>query len=250
MREDRNVLDLLRADYTFLNERLARHYGISGIYGSHFRRVRLNDERRFGLLGKGSVLAVTSYPNRTAPTIRGKWLLENVLGTPPGAPPPNVPALEENVAGKGPRSVRERLEEHRRNPVCANCHRVMDPLGFALENFDAVGAWRTTDAGSKVDSSGLLADGTQVSGPVELREALLGRPEVFVGTMSEKLLTYALGRGVEFGDMPFLRQIVRQSRSDDYRFSSLVLNIVKSVPFQMRRASASAATEGATAQVK
>jgi hypothetical protein len=236
IREDRNVLDLLNANYTFVNERLARHYGIPNIYGSHFRRVTLTDPNRFGLLGQGSVLAVTSYPNRTSPVLRGKWILENIFGTPPPAPPPNVPALKESGEGGRAQSVRERLEEHRSNPACANCHRVMDPLGFSLENFDATGHWRTREPGGLVDASGQLADGTPVDGPVALRRAIMKHPEQFVRTMTEKLLTYALGRGLEYYDMPTVRAIARDAAADNYRFSSLVAGIVRSTPFQMKKA--------------
>jgi cytochrome c5 len=237
MREDRSVLDLLTADYTFVNERLARHYGIPGVYGSRFRRVTLADENRRGLLGQGSVLAVTSYPNRTSPVLRGKWILENILGTPPPPPPPNVPTLKESSEGGQVMSVRERLEEHRRNPACATCHRVMDPLGFSLENFDATGAWRTKEArGVGVDASGQLADGTPVDGPVALRKALLRHPEQFVRTMTEKLLTYGLGRGLEYYDMPVVRAIARDAARQHYRFSALITGIVKSTPFQMKKA--------------
>ena len=235
VREDRNVVDLLDADYTFLNERLAQHYEIPGIYGSHFRRVDgLSDERR-GLLGQGSILTVTSYPNRTSPVLRGKWVMENILGTPPPPPLPNVPALEENEAGEAPRRVRERLALHRENPVCASCHDVLDPLGLALENFDAVGRWRTREPGGEIDASGQLADGTVVSGVVELREALLEKPERFVKVMTEKLMTYALGRGVEYFDMPTVRQIVADAADDDYRFSALILGIATSDQFRMKQ---------------
>jgi mono/diheme cytochrome c family protein len=234
IREDRNVLDLMTADYTFVNERLARHYGMPGIYGSQFRRVMVTDEARKGLLGKGSILAVTSHATRTSPVVRGKWILENVLGTPPAPPPPDVPALKENEAGRAPKTVREQMAEHRADPVCASCHKVMDPLGFALENFDAVGAWRTREAGGRIDASGQLSDGTAVDGVVTLRQALLRQPDVFVSTMTEKLLTYALGRGLDDYDMPALRRIVRESAQSNYRFSSLVLGIVESVPFEMR----------------
>src|SRR5690606_21755679 len=209
IREDRNVVDLITADYTFPNERLARHYGVPGIYGSHFRRVPAPSETRRGLLGHASILTVTSYPNRTSPVLRGKWIMENVLGTPPPPPLPNVPALDENEPGGVARSVRERLEEHRANPVCASCHDVLDPLGLALENFDAIGRWRTREPGGIVDASGQLADGTEGSGPIELREALAARPEQFVGVGVEKLLTYALGRGLTPTDMPTVRKIVR-----------------------------------------
>jgi mono/diheme cytochrome c family protein len=236
MREDRNVLDLLTADYTFVNERLARHYGIPAVYGSRFRRVTISDENRRGLLGQGSILAVTSYPNRTSPVLRGKWILENILGTPPPPPPPNVPTLKENGDGGKVMSVRERLEEHRKNPACATCHRVMDPLGFSLENFDATGAWRTKEGpGVAVDASGQLADGTPVDGPVALRKALLEHPERFVRTMTEKLLTYGLGRGLEYYDMPVVRGIARDASRQNDRFSALITGIVKSTPFQMKK---------------
>lgn len=238
VRSDASVVDLLDADYTFVNQRLAEHYGIEGVYGPEFRRVTLNDERRRGLLGKASILTVTSYPNRTAPTIRGKWVLEQMLGTPPPPPPPNVPSLvdDENTRVL---TMRERMEEHRRNPSCAVCHRIMDPLGFALENFDGLGRWRDTLAGSNapIDSSGTLPDGTVFNGPAGLRQVLVGREEEFMETFTERLLTYALGRGVEEYDGPVIRQIVRASKDDDYRWSSVILEIVRSVPFQMRRAS-------------
>jgi len=234
-REDHSVLDLLTANYTFVNERLARHYGIPGVYGSHFRRVTLGDDNRRGLLGKGAILTVTSYANRTSPVLRGKWLLENILGAPPPPPPPNVPTLKENTVGSKPLSVRERLEEHRKDPVCASCHRVMDPLGFALENFDAIGKWRvSSEAGTPIDASGALGDGTPVDGPATLRDALLKHREEFVSTVTRKLLTYALGRGAEYYDEPAVREIVRDGARGDYRWSSLVLGIVKSVPFQMK----------------
>jgi hypothetical protein len=237
MREDRNILDLLDADYTFVNERLARHYGIPHVYGSRFRRVTLQDENRRGLLGQGSVLAVTSYPNRTSPVLRGKWILENILGTPPPPPPPNIPALKEANEGGKVLSVRERMEEHRKNPSCATCHRVMDPLGFSLENFDGVGEWRTKEAvGVPVDASGQLADGTKVDGPVALRQALKKHPEQFARTMTEKMLTYALGRGLEFYDMPVVRTIARDAAAQNYRFSSIVTGIIKSAPFQKKKA--------------
>ncbi len=235
LREDRSVIDLLRANYTFVNQRLARHYGMPGIYGSHFRRVTFTDDRRAGLLGQGSILTVTSYAHRTSPVVRGKWLLENLLGAPPPPPPPNIPALKENNEGGTPTSVRERLEQHRRNPVCASCHARMDPLGFALENFDAIGRWRTTDeAGNPIDSSGTLPDGTTFTGPAAFRQALLARSDEFVSALTEKLLIYAIGRGLESFDMPAIRAITRQAASADYRWSSLMAGIVKSVPFQMR----------------
>ncbi len=236
MREDRNVLEFLTADYTFVNERLARHYGIPSVYGSHFRRVAIPGEARRGLLGQGSILTVTSYPNRTSPVLRGHFILENILGTPPPPPPPNVPALEENHAGEAPRSLRERLEQHRSNPACAGCHRAMDPPGFALENFDGIGQWRTKEPGGAIDPSGELADGTPVDGPVSLRAAILRRPGMFVQTLTEKLMTYALGRGVEYADMPFVRAIEQQAAQHDYRFSWIVFGIVNSPPFQLKRA--------------
>jgi mono/diheme cytochrome c family protein len=234
IREDRNVLELITGDYTFVNERLARHYGIPYVNGSHFRRFALTDDARKGLLGKGGVLTVTSHVDRTSPVVRGKWLMENILGTPPPPPPADVPPLREKEEGEKPRTMRERMEEHRRNTVCANCHKPMDPLGFALENFDAIGAWRTTEGGSPIDASGQLADGTPVDGVVTLRHALMSRSTVFVGTFTEKLLTYALGRGLSAHDMPAVRTIDREASRDDYRFSSIVLGIVRSVPFQMR----------------
>ena len=233
MREDRSVLDLLSADHTFVNERLARHYKMPGVYGSHFRRVTVTDEARKGLLGKGGVLMVTSHVDRTSPVARGKWILDNLLGAPPPPPPPDVPPFPEGEEEKG-RSVRERMEQHRANPVCASCHRVMDPLGFALENFDAVGAWRTRDGGQPVDVSGQLADGTPVTGAVMLRQGLLNKPDLLVATVTEKLMTYGVGRGIGHADMPTVRAIVRASASNDYRFSSLILGIVSSKPFQMR----------------
>jgi hypothetical protein len=236
VREDRSISELLTADYTFVNERLAQHYRIPHVYGSHFRRITLTDERRFGLLGHGSILAVTSYANRTSPVIRGKWLLENFLGAPPPPPPPDVPGLKENDEGERPTTVRERLEEHRRSPACATCHRLMDPLGFALENFDALGRWRVVDAETKerIDASGTLVDGTKFDGPVEFRNVLLERRVEFVDTVVERLLTYALGRGTEYYDRPAIRKIVREAAPDDYRWSSIILGIVKGDPFQMR----------------
>jgi len=235
LKEDRSVVDLLTSDRTFLNEQLARHYGIPGVYGSHFRPVVLADENRFGLLGKAAVLSVTSYSTRTAPTIRGKYLLENILAAPPPAPPPNVPALEETGKDGKPRSVRDMLETHRKNPVCASCHARMDPLGLSLENFDALGQWRTTDAGAPINASGVLLDGTRVDGPAALRRALVAQKEQFVRTVTGKLLTYAVGRGLEHYDAPAIRGIVRAAAADDYRWSSTILALVKSAPFRMRR---------------
>jgi len=230
IREDRSLLDLLNADYTFLNERLARHYGISGIHGTEFRRVTVTNEERKGLLGKGSVLTVTSYPNRTSPTLRGKFILENLLGSPPPPPPPNVPSLKEDKDASQ-LTMRQRMEQHRANPVCASCHARMDPLGFALEDFDGLGRWRPG-----VDASGILPDGTRIDGPIGLRKVLLARKDQFVTTATERLLTYALGRGVEPFDMPAVRTIARNAEASDYRWSALITGIVNSVPFQMRRA--------------
>ena len=237
VREDRSVLDLLGARYTFLNERLARHYGIPQIYGSRFRRIALaGDSVRGGLLGQASIQMVTSYPNRTSPVLRGKWLLENVLGTPPPDPPADVPAIEETTADGQPRSMREAMVQHRANPACASCHQVLDPLGFGLEPFDAVGAWRDTAGPNRpIDATGTLPGGAQFDGPRELREALLRRPESFVRVVAERLLTYALGRGLEHPDLPAVRAVARAAAEDDHRFSALVMRIVESVPFQMRR---------------
>ena len=235
MREDRSALDLLNADYTFANERLARHYGIPGVYGDRFRRVTLTDPNRRGLLGHGSILSLTSVATRTSPVIRGKFIVSTFLNTPPLPPPPVVPPLEKSVPADRPSTIREQLELHRANPVCASCHRNIDPVGFALENFDAVGQWRdTTKEGLKIDSSGTLVDGTRVNGPSELRKALLAKPDVFVGTVTEKLLIYALGRGLEPSDMPVVRRIVKRAAAEDYRFLSIVMGIVESSPFQKR----------------
>ena len=242
--EDRNVLDLMTADYTFVNERLARHYDIPNVYGSQFRRVTLTDDARKGLLGKGAILTVTSRATRTSPVVRGKWILDNILNAPPPPPLANVPPLPEPDESGQVLSMRERMEAHRKNPVCANCHRMFDPIGLAMENFDAVGRWRARDGGSlgvAIDATGELLDGTKVDGVVSLRRALLRQPEMFVGTVVEKLMTYALGRGVAADDMPSVRAIIRDASSHDNRFSSLVLGIVKSAPFTMRiKASASA----------
>ena len=240
MREDRDVLDLMTADYTFVNERLARHYGMANVYGSRFRRVTVSDQTRRGLLGQGSILAVTSHAERTSPVLRGKWILENILGAPVPPPPPDIPPLKENAEGGKPRTMREQMADHRANPVCASCHRVMDPIGFALENFDAVGAWRTEEpgvSGARIDASGELGDGTKVDGVVTLREAMLRHPDVFVRTLTEKLMTYALGRGLDVNDMPAVRAVMRAAADGDRRFSSLVLGIVNSTPFQMRMTS-------------
>jgi hypothetical protein len=234
MREDRSVLDVLKSDHTWLNERLAKHYGIPHVYGPHFRRVALvPDGERGGLLRHGSILTVTSYATRTSPVLRGKWVLENLLGTPPPPPLPDVPALDNNTVSAS-LPVRERLLQHRASAACAGCHNLIDPAGFALENFDAVGRWRTAEEGHPVDASGGLPDGSRFTGVDGLEEALLKRPEVFVGTLTEKLLTFALGRGVEYYDGPAVREIVRTARAADYRFSALVGAIVQSAPFQMR----------------
>jgi hypothetical protein len=234
LRDDRPVTELLSADYTFVNERLARHYGYEGVYGSHFRRVSQPDPRRAGLLGQGSVLTVTSYAHRTSPVVRGKWLLENILGAPPPPPPANIPALRENDEKGKPTSVRERLEEHRNNPICSSCHSRMDPLGFALENFDATGKWRTVgEGGSGIDASGTLPDGTRFNGPAEFRAALLAHRDEFVGTLAEKLLTYAIGRGVEYYDMPEVRKILKSANAKENRWSALILGVVNSTPFRM-----------------
>ena len=234
-REDRRVTDLLAADYTFLNERLARHYGIPNVYGSHFRRVSLTDVERSGLLGLGSILTVTSYANRTSPVLRGKWILENVLGTPPPPPPPDVPPLPDSADNGKPLSMRQRMEQHRRSPVCAACHVRMDPLGLALENFDAQGRWRTiSEAGTPINATDALPDGTVLRGVSGLRAFLLGRREEFVRTVAEKLLAYGLGRGVEYYDMPAIRKIVRTAAEKEYSWSSIIMGIVTSVPFQMR----------------
>ena len=236
IRDDRPVTEFLTADYTFVNERLARHYGIPHVQGSHFRRITAPGDTRGGLLGHASILTVTAYPHRTSPVLRGKWVLENLLGTPPPPPPPDVPPLEDTPGATQELSMRERMAQHRSNPRCASCHAMMDPPGLSLENFDAVGRWRSVDASFRpIDASGVLPDGTTFDGAVGLRETLLGRPEQFVTTLTEKLLTYALGRGIEHYDAPAVRAILDDAARDDYRFSSLALGIVDSTPFQMRR---------------
>ena len=235
MREDRSVVELLSADYTFVNERLAEHYGIPGIYGNRFRRVTLAGGQRGGLLGHGSLLTVTSYPNRTSPVLRGKWVLENLLGTPPPPPPPDVPPLPDRTTGGEPATGRKLMEQHRENPVCAGCHAPMDPLGFALENFDAIGGWRTTDARSPIDASGALPNGAEFEGPSGLRRLLVDNPEQLVRTVTEKLLAYALGRRVEYYAYPAVRKVTRDAAATDYRWSSIVVGIVESTPFRMRR---------------
>jgi mono/diheme cytochrome c family protein len=239
VRENRSLLDLLRADYTYLNEQLARHYGIKNVYGSHFRKVMVTDPARQGLLGQASVLTVTSYAHRTSVVLRGKWVLENLLGTPPPAPPANVPPLKENDGKSAPTSLRERMQQHRANPVCATCHTRMDPIGFALENFDAIGKWRDTESGAAIDPTSTLADGTKIAGPKSFREVLTQGDE-FTSTVIEKLLEFALGRSVAYYDQPTLRQLRRRAAADGYRWSSLILDIVDSQPFQMRRVPADA----------
>jgi len=236
MREDRSILDLLRANYSFLNERLAKHYGVPNVYGSRFRRVTFEDgTMRGGLLRQGSILMVTSYATRTSPVIRGKWILSNLMGVPPPPPPAVVPPLKERDAVSNATGMRERMAEHRANPACAGCHQLMDPVGFSLENYDAVGRWRTVAEGKRIDASGGLPDGSTFEGVAGLEKAILARPEVFAGTFTEKLLTYALGRGVETYDGPAVRTVVRDAASRDFRFSSFILAIANSTPFQMRR---------------
>ena len=235
-KEDRGVLDILGADYTFLNERLAKHYGIEGIYGERFRRVQLDRSQRSGIMGHASLLTVTAYPNRTSPVLRGKWLLDNVLGMPPPPPPPDIPALEDNRADGEILSMRQRMEEHRRNPACTVCHKVMDPPGFALENFDAIGRWRDLSAaGAAIDTEGTLADGTAVTGPASLNEALLKFEVSIARTVTEKLLGYATGRTIEYYDQPTIRRITDAAKTNGYSWSSLILGVVQSAPFQMRR---------------
>ena len=237
MKEDRSVVDLLRADYTFLNERLAKHYGIPNVYGSNFRRVSLaGDAVRGGLLGQGSILTVTSYGNRTSPVLRGKWILENILGTPPPPPPPNVPPLRDNPTTGKVLTMRERMAQHRINPACSGCHQLMDPIGLSMENFDAVGRWRNRGEGdTAIDPAGALPSGAAFEGVAGLKRSLLSHPELFVNTMTEKLLTYGLGRGLDYYDAPAVRAITREAATNEYRFSSLILGVVKSTPFQMRR---------------
>lgn len=234
VREDRSVLTLLKADYTFLNQRLAEHYGIPNVYGSRLRRVVVAGQGRGGLLRQGSVLAVTSYATRTSPVMRGKWILDNLMGTPPPPPPGNVPALKDNAIAAN-LSVRERLAEHRANPQCASCHKRIDPPGFALENFDAVGRWRRLEEGKAVDASGGLPDGSECMGVDALEQGLLQRPELFVGTLTEKLMTFALGRGVDAHDAPAIRTIVRDAKAHENKFSAVVIGITQSIPFTMRR---------------
>jgi hypothetical protein len=231
--EDRSVTTLLDADYTFLNERLARHYGVPNVYGTQYRRVRVTNAARRGLLGHGSVLALTSQNNRTSPVLRGKYVLTNLLGTPPPSPPAVVPPLDENP-GRA-KSMRDRMEEHRKSPACSGCHKLMDPIGLALENFDGIGRWRTMDNGAIIDPASELADGTRIDGPVALRQAMLRRPDMFARNVTEMLLSYGLGHGIEYHDLPFVRAIVKDAERSGYTFSSLVLGIVNSAPFQSRR---------------
>jgi hypothetical protein len=245
MREDRNVTDLLTADFTFVDELLAKLYGIPNVEGERFRRVTITDVNRRGLLGQASILTVTSYANRTSPVVRGKWVMDTLLGAPPPKPPADVPPLKENTAVAKPLPVRARLEEHRSNPACAGCHKMMDPIGFALENFDALGAWRWNESGFPVDASGQLVDGAKVDGPASLRRALVAHSDAFIRTFTEKLLAYALGRGIEYYDKPAVRAIDRDAANNGNRFSSYVLGIVRSTPFQMRRAEESTAEESA-----
>jgi hypothetical protein len=235
--ENHSILDLLRADYTFLNARLARHYGIDDIHGSHFRRVELADKNQHGLLARAGILAITSYPNRNSTVLRGKWVLENILASPPPPPPPDIPPLEAVQGAPGESlTLREKMEIHPANPACAVCHNQMDPIGFGLENYNAIGQWRSEDQGETINASGRLPSGVQFEGPGELQEALLEDPEVFVSAFTQKLLTYALGRPLEYYDMPAVRNIVKQAADNEYRFETIVLGIINSVPFQMRRA--------------
>jgi hypothetical protein len=235
VRENQSALRLLDADYTFVDERLAKHYGIPNVYGTRFRRVQIPDPNRRGLLGEGSLLSLTAIANRTSPTIRGKYVLSVLLNTPPPPPLPSVPALDKSAVPGKAMTVRQQVEAHRANPVCSSCHRNIDPVGFALENFDSVGVWRDKTAdGLPIDAAGVLPDGTQVNGPVQLREALLKRPEVFVGALTENLMIYALGRGLEPADMPIVRKIVRTAAQNNYKLQSIIMGIVQSAPFQMR----------------
>jgi uncharacterized protein DUF1588/uncharacterized protein DUF1592/uncharacterized protein DUF1585 len=250
VREDRPLTELLSADYTFLNERLAKHYGIPNLYGDQFRRVALTDERRYGLLGQASILTLSSYPNRTSPVSRGNYVLTNILGTPAPSPPPNVPTLPENTAEK--LSMRARMERHRADPVCAGCHQLMDPIGLVLERYDGIGRWRDEDNGEPVKDYGspihVLRDFGPINGPVDLRNAILSRPERFVRTATEKLMTYALGRGVEYYDMPVVRAVARDAKRDGYRFSSIVKGIAESAAFRMRTVPAPQGTMAAADQ--
>jgi len=251
LRNDRSAQELLSADYTFLNERLAKHYGIPGVYGERFRQVKLTDPNRFGLLGHGSILSLTALATRTSPVFRGAYVLTTFLNTPPSPPPPNVPALEESnkTSDTAAKSVRDQLELHRKNPACAGCHKVIDPPGFALENFNSIGQWRTAmPNGATIDAKGMLADGTQIGGPAELRQAILKRPEAFATIVTERMMTYALGRGLEPADMPVVRSIVRKAGLNGYRLSTIVNEIIASTPFQMRTRLESAPPSGTLAR--
>ncbi|HEX5230182.1 MAG TPA: DUF1592 domain-containing protein [Bryobacteraceae bacterium] len=244
LREDRSVVDLLDADYTFVDERLAAHYGIPGVHGSEFRRVPIREDARRGLLGQSSFELVTSVANRTSPVARGKWILENILGSPAPLPPPNVPPLKENEGAQVPTTLRARMEEHRKNPTCAACHKIMDPIGFSLDNFDLIGTWRTAESGDPIDATGQLVDGTKLDGPASLRKALLDRSDVFIQTTTEKLLTYATGRALKYYDMPVVRAIDREAAQDGNRFSAIVQGIVQSDPFQKRMKQAGSLSQG------
>jgi len=237
LREDHSVVDLITSDYSYINERLAKHYGIPNVYGERLRRFTFTDGVRGGILGQGAVLMVTSYPDRTAPVVRGFWILENLLGFPPPPPPPNVPDLAAVNADGRKRTLREQMEIHRRNPACATCHVRMDPLGFALENFDAIGRWRTKSDGVAIDSSAIFADGTPIDGVQGLKKFILSHRDDYVNTFTEKLLTYALGRSLDYHDNPAVRKIVHDAAANNYRWSSIILGIVKSTPFQWRATS-------------
>ena len=249
-REDHDVMDLLGANYTYLNERLALMYGIQNVRGDQWRRVELTDSHRYGLLGKGAVLMLTAYPNRTSPVLRGQWVLERINGTPPASPPPGVEALKDAKPGERPKTLKAQMAVHRQKPACFSCHGVMDPLGFSLENFDAVGLWRQKDrlAESVIDSSGEMPDGTKLNGPDDLRNVLMANPNQFVQTLTEKLMTYALGRVTDYHDMPTVRGIVREAAKDDYKFSTIVMQIVQSDPFQKRQVPVDTAPVQKTAQ--
>jgi hypothetical protein len=245
VRENRSLVDMLDADFTFLNERLARHYGIPGIYGERFRRVAIQDPDRRGILGQASFLTLTSVATRASPVTRGKWILENLLGMPPPSPPPDVPSLDSSARPQ-PQTLREQMTRHRADPVCAACHRLMDPFGFALENFDAVGRWRATDQGFAIDAADTMFDGSHVDGPAELRAFLLSKREVFVATFLTKLMMYALGRRIEPGDMPSIRTILRDTSANDYRVSDLMMGLIASPAFQTRTAGLESAEPGAS----
>jgi hypothetical protein len=251
VRNNRPVHELISANYTFVNERLARHYGIEGVYGQRFRRVELEDPNRFGLFGQGSLLSLTAAASRTSPIIRGKFIVSQLWNNPPPLPPPDVPSLEESAPKDRPSTVREQLELHRANPVCAACHNNIDPIGFALENFDVDGKWRdTTREGLAIDSAGILADGTPVDGPIQLRQALLAKPDIFAETVTDKLMIYALGRGLEPADKPVVRSILRTAAEDDYSMESIILGIVDSFPFQMRMKAPEPGNDTAIAQAR